>query len=298
MLRVVTYLHSRRQLILSAGLLWAASLWGATAVAQMTPASEHAVVMPMRGAAPSAARPNNPANMTYQGGPVFPHPTVYAMWWGNPADFPPDTHDGINHWFRVLNDTAYLALANQYMFGKEASVQFGGNLYDYSPPPTLDVPSTDIVAEVASVLKANGMKIDPHALYTVFTSNFPNEQYYCAYHDYVPAPDGTMVHVMYIPNSNNQPLCWVQPPELSCNTRSNGLQAAANATAHELMESMTDPDIDAWYNLTLGIEVGDPCSFTYKRCVYLNDGSRWQLQMIWSNKAGACRQGSGVVEDD
>jgi hypothetical protein len=34
MLRVVTYLHSRRQLILSAGLLWAASLWGATAVAQ------------------------------------------------------------------------------------------------------------------------------------------------------------------------------------------------------------------------------------------------------------------------
>jgi hypothetical protein len=284
--------------IRSVGLLLLATLWNAAALGQ-TLTGAHGTIMTMRGAAPSAAGPNNPANMTYHGGPVFPHPTVYAMWWGNPADFPPDTHDGINHWFRVLNDTAYLALANQYLFGKEASVQFGGNLYDYSAPPTQDVPSTDIVAEVASVLKANGMKIDPKALYTVFTSNFPNEQYYCAYHDYVPAPDGTMVHVLYIPNANNEAGCWVQPPELSCNTRSNGLQAAANATAHELMESMTDPDSngDGWANLTLGIEIGDPCNFTYKRCVYLNDDSKWQLQMIWSNKAGACKQGSGVADD-
>jgi hypothetical protein len=62
---------------------------------------------------------------------------------------------------------------------------------------------------------------------------------------------------------------------LSCNSESNGLQAAANSTAHELMESITDPNRDAWVDLTgnVGNEIGDPCNFTYKRCVHLSDDS-------------------------
>ena len=245
-----------------------------------------------RGAGPAAA--TNPLNIPYLGGAVFAHPKVYAFWWGNPADFPPDTHDGINDFFHIVNGTPYLALANQYLFGKSASVKFGGNFYDYSAPPTQDPSTTQIVDEIYNVLTAQGVKPDPTALYAVYPSNFPNENYYCAFHDIGTAPDGTAIHVMYMPNSENQPLCWVQPPELSCNSKSNGLQAAANSTAHELMETITDPNIDAWVNIPAGYnEVGDPCNFTYKRCVNLSDGSKWQLQEIWSNKVSACVQGAG-----
>jgi len=255
----------------------------------------------MRGAgsaaAPAATAAANPPAIPYNGGAVFPHPTVYAIWWGSPADFPSDTQDGIDDFFHILNGTPYLALANQYLFGKNANVHFGGNFFDVSPPPTADPPTSEIVTEVYNVLTARGAKPDPTAIYMVYPSNFPNENYYCAFHDYGPAPGGINIHVMYIPNSQNQPLCWVQPPELSCNARSNGLQAAANATAHELMESITDPNFDAWINYTTGNEIGDPCNFTYKRCVNLGDGSKWQLQEIWSNKAGACVQGAGPGDD-
>ena len=245
----------------------------------------------MRGAGPVAA--TNSQNIPYLGGVVFPHPKVFAVWWGNPADFPPDTQDGIEDLFRIVDETPYLALAKQYLFGKSTDVRFGGNLYDDSAPPTQDPPTTEIVAEVYNVLTAQGVKPDPTALYAVYTSNFPNENYYCAFHSYGTAPDGTNIHVIYIPNSENQPLCWVQPPELSCNARSNGLQAAANSTAHELMESMTDPNFDAWVNPSTSNEIGDPCNFTYKRCVNLSDGSQWQLQEIWSNRVSACVQGAG-----
>ena len=282
----------RRVLLASAVLLPAITLLAARAGGQAASSIQHrSGIHYMHGAGPAAA--TNPQNMEYHGGAVFPHPKVYAFWWGNPSDFPSDTQDGIDDFFHILDGTPYLALANQYLFGKSANVKFGGNFYDYSAPPTQDPPTTEIVTEVYNVLTANGLKPDPTALYAVYTSNFPNENYYCAFHDHGPASDGTDIHIMYIPNSQNQSLCWVQPPELSCNARSNGLQAGANSTAHELMESITDPNNDAWWNVEFNDEIGDPCNFTYKRCVNLNDGSKWQIQEIWSNKVSACVQGAG-----
>jgi hypothetical protein len=290
-------MHSLGRVLLGAALLLGVALWTVGYAGQAASNGQHrSGIHSMRGAGLVAA--TNPLNIPYLGGAVFPHPKVYAIWWGNPADFPPDTQDGIDNFFRILNETPYLALANQYLFGKSAHVRFGGNLYDYSAPPTQDPSTTEIVTEVYNILSAQGVKPDPTAFYAVYTSNFPNEGYYCAFHGPAPSPDGTMIHVMFIPNSENQPACWVQPPELSCNSRSNGLQAAANATAHELMESITDPNIDAWVNMPAGYnEIGDPCNFTYKRCVNLSDGSQWQLQEIWSNRVSACVQGAGSRDE-
>jgi len=259
--------------------------------------------MPMRGANQSPAvsaassAASNPLNIPYLGGAVFANAKTYALWWGNPADFAPDERDGIDDILRYgFEGSPYLALADQYLFGSEAKTHFGGNLFDSSAPPTGDPFTSVIVAEVYNILSDNGQKPDPSALYMVFTSNFPNENYYCAFHDLGIGPDGTVIHVIYVPNSNNTPLCWVQPPELSCNHHSNGLQAAANSVAHELMESITDPNVDAWVSLPTYNEIGDPCNFVYKRCVTLADETVWQLQMIWSNKVHACVQGAGSQE--
>jgi hypothetical protein len=261
-------------------------------------------IMPMRGVNQNSAAntvpaaSSNPQNMMYFGGAVFAKATTYALWWGNPGDFAADERDGIEDILQSgFGGSAYLALADQYLFGRKAQTHFGGSLFDSSAPPTQDPPTSEIVTEVYSVLSDNGKKPDPSAVYMVFTSNFPNENYYCAYHDYGIGPDGTAIHVIFVPNSTNQPLCWVQPPELSCNHHSNGLQAAANSVAHELMESITDPNTDAWFNALYNDEIGDPCNFTYKRCVNLANETVWQLQEIWSNKVGACVQGAGSPDE-
>jgi hypothetical protein len=338
-MRVVRLCISLDRMLGSSSLLVAASLWGATAVAQMTAASEQAVVVPMReaspnaassadpistaasisrsrkraanghaifmpkrGASPTVAATTNPLNMTYYGGLVIPHPTVYAFWWGIPSDFPHDTQDGIDDFFHALDGSAYMELPDQYLFGKDAYIRFGGNLFDYSAPPLEPVDLTtgyfSLAPEVCKVLQANGQKPDPNGIYAIYASNFPNQPLYCAFHGYDTCPDGTVLQIVYVPNATTEPLCWVQPPELSCNNHSNGMQAAANSTAHELMETMTDPYGDGWTNAATGAEIADPCDFTFKRCVHLSDGSKLQLQEIWSNKVGACAQGSGVIQDD
>jgi hypothetical protein len=238
----------------------------------------------------------NPLNIPYLGGQVLPDPTVYALWWGGRANFPADEADGIDDTLKGgFEGTPYLALADQYLFGAKAKIRFGGNLFDDSTPP-VQIATSIIVNEVYNVLANNGKKPDPNALYAVYSSISATQYSYCAFHDYGIGPDGTAIHIMFVPSSNDEPLCWVQPPELSCNQHSNGLQAAANSTAHELMESITDPNGDAWVSLPTGNEIGDPCNFTYKRCVTLANETTWQLQEIWSNKVSACVQGTGTSE--
>jgi len=290
--------------VLSAGLFLIGTLSSMAVVAQSGPNGLHnpAGIMWMRGAAPPGATSIGPFtaisinNVPYNGGAVFPHPNVYAFWWGNSSDFPSDTRDGIDDFFHIVNGTAYIDLLNQYLFGQSPYVRFAGNVFDRSAPPTQDAPTSEVVLEVYNVLLASGLRPDPTAIYAVYTSDFPNENYYCAWHDVGTAPDGTLIHVMFVPNSQNQPLCWVQPPELSCNTHSNGLQAAMNSTAHELFETITDPNTNAWVNLSPSNpynEIGDPCNFVYRHCVGLSDGTKWQLQMMWSDKAQACKQTAG-----
>jgi hypothetical protein len=245
-----------------------------------------------------AANSNNPLNMTYYGGRLLPNSTVYAMWWGKPSDFPADAQESIDDFLENLDGSAYLAIADQYMFGQKTHTHFGGNLFDSSAPPVQDVPTADIVAEVYKILTANRMKADPAALYAVYVSNFPNENYYCAYHDVTPAPDGTLIHVIYVPNSTFAPGCKTNgDPLFSPDRHSEATRAMANSTAHEIMESITDPDNDrygiGWVNLTFGLEVADFCNFIFQTPVPLADSSKWRIQEIWSNEAGGCVQGAG-----
>jgi len=301
---------TQRRGIVCLGVLAATTfLLPSSATAQSSGAPVHRGIQHMRGAvlnraaSASPAAATNPQNMTYYGGLLLPNTTTYAIWWGNPSDFPTDARDGLDNFLESLDGSEYLQIADQYMFGQKTRTRFGGNLFDYSAPPVQDVPSTDIVAEVHQVLTANGMKADPTALYTVYVSNFPNENYYCAYHDVAPAPDGTPIHIIYVPNdtsavsgcgTNFSPLFAPNvDPLFTPNTYSGATSAMANSTAHEVMESITDPDAsDGWVNLALGVEIGDPCNFIFQSWVPLTVG-RWKIQEIWSNAAGGCAQGNG-----
>jgi hypothetical protein len=74
---------------------------------------------------------------------------------------------------------------------------------------------------------------------------------------------------------------------LSCNTHSLDTEGMLNISAHELMETITDPFSSAWkgtYN-----EMADGCEWQFQSCVTLATGS-FQLQQEWSNAAHACVQ--------
>jgi hypothetical protein len=166
MLRVVTHCLSRGRIIRFVGLLSAATLCGAAAVAQVTLSSQHHVLGVHRAHRAAQAPPASTTTTTttfapaipYNGGAVFPNATTYAIWWGKPADFPPDAREGVNDFLEGLDGTAYIDIADEYLFGQQARTRFGGNYFDTSPPTTVDGSTSSIVAEVYKVLTANGVK--------------------------------------------------------------------------------------------------------------------------------------------
>jgi hypothetical protein len=303
MLRVVTHCLSRGRMIRFVGLLSAATLCGAAAVAQVTLSSQRHVLGVHRVHRAAQAPPASTTTtittsapaIPYNGGAVFPNATTYAIWWGEPADFPPDAREGVNDFLKGLDGTAYIDIADEYLFGQQARTRFGGNYFDTSPPTTVDGSTSSIIAEVYKVLTANGVKPDATALYAVYTSTFPSQFPYCAYHDYGPAADGTLIHVIYVPNiARAYSVCGSDnvDPLITPNSQSLGTRAMVNSTAHEVMESITDPNSDAWVVLASFTEIGDLCNFIFQSWVPLTN-SRWKLQEIWSNQVNGCVQGAG-----
>jgi uncharacterized membrane protein len=258
----------------------------------------------MRGARPAAsaaaAPVQGPPNMVYNGGAVLPNSVSYAIWWGKPSDFPADAKEALDDLLEGLEGSNFLHIADQYMLGNKAHTRFGGNFFDYSAPPpsVVDAQGNDLIAAaVPDLLAKVGLKPDPTAVYFVYTSNHPQDALFCGYHNYVAGSDGTHIHFAYVPNNTSiQSGCGIAEldPNFTPSILSGGSRAMASVTAHEFMESITDPNIDAWYTAGSGggNEIGDPCAYTFQTWVPL-ENSKWRIQQIWSNKAGGCVPGSG-----
>jgi uncharacterized membrane protein len=207
----------------------------------------------------------------------------------------------MNTFLEGLEGSDYLRIADQYMFGNKAHTRFGGNLFDPSAPPTeplaLNAQGIDVMTpEVLKVLQDNGLKLDPTAIYMLFTSNFPTDaaaQSYCAFHGNTFSPDGTPFVLAYMTNpASALSECGTDSdPLFSPNNYSDATRAIANFTAHEFMETITDPNGDGWINAD-GAEIGDLCVIGYESWVPLRN-SRWKIQTIWSNQASGCVQGAG-----
>jgi hypothetical protein len=79
----------------------------------------------------------------------------------------------------------------------------------------------------------------------------------CAYHSNGKT-NGTLIHFIYVPNdASGLSACGTNLDPLFTPNRHS---EAANSTAHEVMESITDPNFDGWGNPTFGTEIGDPCN--------------------------------------
>jgi hypothetical protein len=246
----------------------------------------------------SAAATTSGGNLIDHGGLILPTSTIYAVWWGDPAAFPADAQEGVDQFLNGLNGSSYLGIANQYMRGANATTRFGGNLYNYSsPPPSVPVKGNGLLnVGLCPFFKSAGLQPTPTDIYLLFTSNFPAaESQYCAFHGYQSCSNiDAIFQAAYVPNATDVRSCdpTAFDPLSEPNGYSQGTQALINISAHELIETITDPRFTAWYD-SAGFEIGDKCVWTFKSGVPLTNGSPWKIQMEWSNQMSGCDQGAG-----
>jgi hypothetical protein len=285
---------------------------------------------PLRGQ--SAVRPFDEifSNVDYNGGPVMPSNTDYAVYWrpsGAPA-YPSDYQPGLNRYFEDLaHDSGGTqnvdSVSAQYNdtageFARYSS-QFGGALIDTDPYPAngckqapICLTDAQLQTELKNYLKAHGLPLDlsheyflltPPGVEDCFTagggecSAGSNRPVYCAYHGNIPLAEGEIIY-------SNDPYVTENPGCDDGNhpngTTSDG--ALQGGLSHEHNESITDPEPNnAWTDIGAETgEIGDKCGESTGSALgtasngasynQVVNGHLYWYQEEWSNQTKRCLQ--------
>jgi hypothetical protein len=250
----------------------------------------------VKDASPFAGSSSN--GIRYHGGPVMLGTThIYYIWYGN---WNGDTADSIltnlaqsiggSQYFNI--NTTYYNSANQHVSNL---VAFGLATHDnYSQGSNLS--DAQIQAIVSQAITSGALPTDPTGVYFVLTSQDVNETSgfctkYCGWHTRGTI-SGTDVKYAFIGNPARCPsACAAQSTSPNSNL---GADAMASIIAHELEESVTDPDLNAWYD-TRGEENADKCAWTFGTTYTVGNGSHanmklgtmdYLIQQNWVNANG------------
>ncbi|GAQ84555.1 hypothetical protein KFL_001940120 [Klebsormidium nitens] len=273
--------------------------------------------------------PPTPKGITYHGGPILSKPlTVYFIWYGAAftaaqknifkglvSSFSPSSNTG---------NTAQLwwASVNAYYDGNQnhvsPTVALGAD-YEDSPgsqnSSLVITPTSNAMFDVVThAITAGGLPVDPNGVYMVMgnqgtsvvgygtcgtESECSSNSYgvtFCGWHSFEKY-NGQTLHYGFV--GVGAPACR---PRGNMNGSPNGdppIDAAANIFAHELAESATDPQYDAWWDDATQREAADRCNFLFGTTtpsasgggnynLVGNGGKQYLIQQFWDFTAGAC----------
>jgi hypothetical protein len=188
--------------------------------------------------------------------------------------------------------------------------------YDTNPLPTSGCKDTavpvhtdcitdaQLIAEINTVMTANGWTPGANKLYMVFlpknlgtcfdgTSTSCAYTQFCGYHSYFTSGGQPVVY-------SNEPYgnaanCWTG----LTGPNSVAADSAASVATHEIMEAATDPLLNAWYDSS-GNEIGDICAWNFGALTWKSPGASannanqmyngyyYLVQQEWSNHQNAC----------
>ena len=220
-------------------------------------------------------------DMTLHGGNVLVANKTMAIFWGSWGS-PGDIISGIDSFFGGWGGSGMAKDSTEYHGTTNGNVTatstYLGHAIDSSTPPRRALSTSGAVSEAC---KITGNNPDPNAVYFIYTSTGAGHASYCAWHSWGSCSNGAPIQVAYMPNITGVAGC---DPGTDVAGQSEGLAALANVTSHELSEAITDPRGAGWFDSGNG-ENGDKCAWAFHNDVSLSNGSKWKLQMEWSNNA-------------
>jgi hypothetical protein len=255
-----------------------------------------------RAAALKAARSSN---LTYQGGPVMVAPTnAYYIWYGSQWDTA--SKNTLNNLGQNIGGSPYFNINTTYYNGAGThvvnSVALAGSAINTGTLGT-NLTDANIQSIVSSAITSGALPSDVNGVYFVLTdktvratSGFCTQ--YCGWHTHATI-GGKDIKYSFVGNAETQcPAgCGVNSPTLN---GTPGADAMASVLAHELEEAVTDPDLNAWYSLSTGMENADKCAWNFGATSTASNGAlynqtfgtmKYLIQQNWTLlPAQACAQ--------
>jgi hypothetical protein len=253
----------------------------------------------------------------YHNGSIFQStPNVYLIWYGNWSNNTATTI--VPQFISDLNHTQYFNINTTY--GTELTdpsgsgaifyqsnmvntIAFGGQIFDsYSQGTTLTDSSMQAVVNRAL---SNGLPANGNGIYVVLPSSDVNVTSqsiggsycttFCGYHTLAQL-HSTSIKYGFVgdPVSCGPCRSGLLGPGPNGNVGADGM---TNSLAHEIAETVTNPDIQTgWYHINGMGEVGDKCNFDFGTNLHtLPNGAKYNvtfngrnylIQQLWQNTGG------------
>jgi hypothetical protein len=251
-----------------------------------------------------AGRPGSRQNdpIAYHNGPILHGPKVYYIWYGNWAG---NTATSIlTSFVQNLGGSAYFNINTTYYdivggvktFYNNVLTYGGASNDNYSQGTSLS--DAQIQSVVSSAISSAALPKDTNAVYLVLTSadvtassGFCTQ--YCGWHTHATI-SGSDIKYGFIGNAARCPSSCAAQSASSPNNNV-GADGMASVIAHEIEETVTDPDLNGWYNGNW--ENGDKCAWTFGTESTASNGSKYNvtlggsqylIQQNWIAPAGGC----------
>lgn len=240
----------------------------------------------------------------YHGGPLMLNPhNVYFIWYGNWTGNSATTV--LPSFISGLSGSPYFGINTTYENGSNqnmsSSTIMAGQIFDsYSGGSSLS--DSGVQTVVNRALLNGSLPRDANGIYFVLTSADVNETSgfctsFCGWHThFAPSPNFTDIKYAFIGNPDRCPSSCISFLNQSNGPNGNrGADGMADVIAHELDESVTDPDLNAWYHTGLTGENGDLCNFNMGSTFTAPNGTQanvtlggrnFLIQQNWLNDGG------------
>jgi IPT/TIG domain len=287
--------------------------------------------LPAHGSKALSAK-SSKAPVSYHGGPVMSSNSNYTIYWSptGAAAYPAGYEAGVNRYLEDLaHDSGGLqntdSLLVQYGNGggefANYNSQFAGALSDTDPYPAngcsaavICMTDQQIRNEVSGFVESHKLPTDLQHEYFLLTpagvesclqanekscSDGTTHPAFCAYHGFIPVSTGVIVYA----NAPYVAGLACNPGEQLPNENPSDAEVAGGL-AHEHSESVTDPELNAWYDIK-GEEVADKCRTGKTKTEFgeplgkapdgadynqLINGDLYWFQQEWSNEIAGCSQ--------
>lgn len=191
---------------------------------------------------------------------------VYVIWYGNWAQANgSDNATGqalVRTFLSNVGNSPYFNINTSYP-GVTGSVTLKQEITDAGSQGTR-LSDSRVQTVVSSALSSGKLPYDTNALYFVLTSSNVSESSgfcsrYCGWHTNGSLA-GRDIKYSFVGNANRC-LSGCSAQTISPNSNA-GVDGMISVIAHELEETTTDPDLNAWYDSS-GAENGDKCAWTF-----------------------------------
>ncbi len=234
------------------------------------------------GDAPTVGSVSATTPILYHGGPVMGTPTAYVIWYGNwNQGNGTDTPAGqqiVTDFLNSIGGSPYFSINTSYSLTAtpiSGNVTYGGATADAGSQGT-KLSDSKVWTIVQTAINSGRLPRDNNGVYFVLTSSDVSESSgfcsrYCGWHT-AGTTSGTDIKFAFIGNAAR---CLNGCAAQTVGPNGNaGVDGMVSVIAHELEETTTDPDLNAWYDKHGG-ENADKCAWTFGQSQYQVANGAW-----------------------